>query len=83
MLTFLFIYHIINIVIYLQGEVQVLTGGKAREPSNRLTWIVSKADSIVWMKEDVVDLVYFCTPKSLTSGYFYIPEAIKGGIVCV
>ena len=70
------LYHIIKLVIYLQGEVQVLTGGKAREPSNRLTWIISKADSIVWMEEDVVDLVYFCTPKSLTSGYFCIPGAL-------
>jgi len=39
--------------------VQILTGGKAREPIYRLTWLDSKADSIVWMKEDVVDLVYF------------------------
>jgi hypothetical protein len=51
--------------------VQFLTGGKAREPRNRLTWLISKADSKVWMKEDVVDTSLFLYPEDLSSGYFY------------
>ena len=47
------------IIIYrecsnLQGEVQFLTGGTARERRDELLiWCDSRADSIVWMREDV------------------------------
>ena len=49
--------------------MQVLTGGKAREPSNRLTWLIPKADSIVWMREDVVDACLFLYPEDPSSGF--------------
>ena len=52
--------------------MQFLTGGKAREPINWLTWLDSKADSKVWMKEDVIDRLFasLLTPENSLRGFF-------------
>lgn len=49
--VFIKVYTKVNL-IDLQGRVRVPTGGKARE--RKQIWCNSKADSIVWMKEDVI-----------------------------
>lgn len=52
--------------------MRILTGGKAREPINWLTWLDSKADSTVWMEEDVKTyLISLFYPEDLSSGFIY------------
>lgn len=57
--------------------MRILTGGKAHEPRNWLTWLDPKADSIVWMKEDVVDTSLFLYPEDPSSGFFKSRENKK------
>lgn len=57
-------------MMYLRGEVQLLTGGKAREPSKIGGLGETPGPTVrVWMGEDAITLD-LCGPRRLIFGVF-------------